>query len=49
MEQIKNTPKSEVSKKSDGKFFEFPHLYGKVLPQDNIIGGKFVPPVKGES
>src|SRR5690606_32317677 len=30
------------------KIFEFSQLKGKVLPKDNFIGGKFVPPVKGE-
>lgn len=28
--------------------FEFPQLKGRTLPKDNFIGGKFVPPVKGE-
>ncbi len=30
------------------KYFEWPQLKGKELPTDNYIGGKFVPPVKGE-
>src|SRR5690554_934386 len=48
MDQNKNTPESEVTIKSNGDLFEFPHLKGKALPHDNFIGGKFVPPVKGE-
>ena len=30
------------------KNYEWPQLKGKELPTDNYIGGKFVPPVKGE-
>lgn len=43
MTQIKNTPET-----NDEKLFVFPHLKGRALPQDNFIGGKFVPPVKGQ-
>jgi aldehyde dehydrogenase len=48
MNSIKEAPTSGVQEKSKGSFFEFPQLKGKKLPQDNFIGGKFVPPVKGE-
>lgn len=37
-----------MAQEGNGKLFEFPHLKGRTLPQDNFIGGKFVPPVNGE-
>ncbi|HYK75927.1 MAG TPA: aldehyde dehydrogenase family protein [Daejeonella sp.] len=43
MDIIKDAPINGVQ-----NLFEFPQLKGKILPQDNFIGGKFVAPVKGE-
>lgn len=34
--------------KAEKKLYKFPQLKGKELPRDNFIGGRFVPPVKGE-
>ncbi|WP_187263955.1 aldehyde dehydrogenase family protein [Pontibacter beigongshangensis] len=34
--------------KAEKKLYKFPQLKGRELPQDNFIGGQFVPPVKGE-
>src|SRR5690554_908989 len=48
MNSIKEAPASGAQEKTKESFFEFPQLKGKKLPQDNFIGGKFVPPVKGE-
>jgi aldehyde dehydrogenase len=35
-------------KQVKAKLYEFPQLEGKVLQKDNFIGGRFVPPVRGE-
>lgn len=48
MDIIKDAPIEGVQEKKNGNLFEFPQLKGKILPQDNFIGGKFVAPVKGE-
>ncbi|SIT74556.1 aldehyde dehydrogenase family protein [Pontibacter indicus] len=34
--------------KAEKKLYKFPQLKGKELARDNFIGGRFVPPVKGE-
>ena len=47
MSIVKEAPVNGVPQETK-KLFEFPQLKGKVLPQENFIGGKFVPPVKGE-
>ena len=48
MSLVKEAPMNGAQQKTEGSLFEFPQLKGKQLPQDNFIGGKFVPPVKGE-
>jgi len=48
MSIVKDAPVNGAQQKTEEILFEFPQLKDKTLPRDNFIGGKFVPPVKGE-
>src|SRR5690554_6508529 len=48
MSIVKEAPVNGAQEETAESLFEFPQLKGKTLPQDNFIGGKFVPPVNGE-
>ncbi len=47
-EILNDIPVKGTEEKKVENVFVFSQLNGKTLPEDNFIGGKFVPPVKGE-